>query len=319
MPEYNVDNYLTWGSEIHDLIENDLRTVCLPNTKIIDVVKFIEMKINDYCVQYLKDHNINIECGSAFPVGININNVAAHWTPLENDMTRIMHDDVVKLDYGIHFDGYILDSAFTFAYNKKYINLIECNINACQKAAIMAKYNVPIFDISTCISDEIQKYGFNTIKDICGHQIKPYKIHAGFPIPNFKLDLKIKFNKGDIFAIEPFVTNGNGITFKNMNDVSHYMFNYLKYDFNKISKKKILTETIKKYKTLAFNYRHIVDTESINLLKILTSKNIYEKYPPITENMQSQISQFETTVYIKSETETINYKKHQSVEKYILC
>ena len=49
----------------------------------------------------------------AFPTGIGINGVTAHYAPQEDDQTRIGSGDLVKIDYGVHFDGYIADTAVT--------------------------------------------------------------------------------------------------------------------------------------------------------------------------------------------------------------
>ena len=320
--KYDIEDYMTWSSIIHDKIEDEMRIICQPKTKLLDVVLHIETLINDLTKKTVNDYNLDesIQYGSAFPVGINLNNIAAHYSPKNTSDQIIAKSDVVTLDYGIHFDGYILDAAYTFAYDRKHLKLLECGLNACQDTASKAKANLPIYTLSSNIINIIKKNGFNSISDLCGHQIKQYKIHSGFAVPNINYDTKIRLRIGDVFTIEPFVTTGNGVSkeIKETKQISHYMFNYQSNDYDRLNKLNMIPNFLKPYYTLAFNSREFDKTEQKQLDKLL-KKNIYNSYPPILDqNENTYVCQFETTLYIKSSDEVINYKKHQSLDKYLL-
>ena len=125
--QYSKTDYLQFGSEIHNIIEDELRKVCRPNAKLIDIVYLIEEQINFLTNKYAESYNLkNIQYGSAFPVGINLNNIAAHWSPTNDCPIIINKTDLITIDYGIHFDGHIIDSAFTFAYDKKHEKGGQC-------------------------------------------------------------------------------------------------------------------------------------------------------------------------------------------------
>ena len=60
-----------------------------------------------------------------FPTGLCLNNVAAHWTPNPGGKEVILqYDDVLKVDFGVHVSGRIVDTAFTVASNPAYDNLL---------------------------------------------------------------------------------------------------------------------------------------------------------------------------------------------------
>lgn len=61
-----------------------------------------------------------------FPTGLCLNNVTAHWTPNpgQNDVV-LGEKDVLKVDFGVHVGGRIVDSAFTVAFDHVYDNLLE--------------------------------------------------------------------------------------------------------------------------------------------------------------------------------------------------
>ncbi|MEM2935445.1 MAG: M24 family metallopeptidase, partial [Candidatus Thermoplasmatota archaeon] len=49
----------------------------------------------------------------AFPVNISVNSVAAHYTPSLRDELVFIKGDVVKIDVGVHVNGFIADTART--------------------------------------------------------------------------------------------------------------------------------------------------------------------------------------------------------------
>lgn len=50
------------------------------------------------------------------------------------------------------------------------------------------------------------------VRNLCGHDIKPYHIHGDKAIPFVKNSNQTKMEAGDIFAIETFGTTGRGYT-----------------------------------------------------------------------------------------------------------
>jgi methionyl aminopeptidase len=67
-----------------------------------------------------------LKAGMGFPTGLCLNNVAAHWTPNPGQKDVVFqYDDVLSVDFGVHVNGRIVDSAFTIAHNPIYDNLLE--------------------------------------------------------------------------------------------------------------------------------------------------------------------------------------------------
>ncbi len=46
----------------------------------------------------------------AFPVNVSLNDIAAHYTAVPNDPITVKNSDVLKIDIGVHIDGYIADN-----------------------------------------------------------------------------------------------------------------------------------------------------------------------------------------------------------------
>ena len=66
-----------------------------------------------------------LEAGLAFPTGCSINHCAAHYTPNAGDPTVLGADDVVKMDFGTHINGRIIDCAWTMTFNEKFDPLVN--------------------------------------------------------------------------------------------------------------------------------------------------------------------------------------------------
>jgi methionyl aminopeptidase len=66
-----------------------------------------------------------LKAGIGFPTGCSLNYVAAHYTPNMGDNTVLQYGDVMKVDFGTHVNGRIVDCAFTVAFDPKFDKLLE--------------------------------------------------------------------------------------------------------------------------------------------------------------------------------------------------
>src|SRR3989304_3421654 len=61
----------------------------------------------------------------AFPCNVSINEIAAHYTSPPNDERKIPEKALVKVDMGVHVDGYVTDTAFTACFNPQHDNMVK--------------------------------------------------------------------------------------------------------------------------------------------------------------------------------------------------
>jgi len=307
--------YAIKGSNIHKNIGKKTRDYLKPDLTLKEIAKFIETEIKTQCNF---DNNNPLNQGIGFPTGLSINNLAAHYTPNYNEPDIILKEtDIIKIDYGVHFNGIIIDSAFTYSFNPNYQEFINISKNLTNYAVSLCGADVILGEIGRDIeeyinSKEIEINGkieqIKIMKDLCGHKIGPYKIHAGKAVPNINIYYPLRMEIGDFYAIEPFITTGNGKSIlKNPN--SHYMISdkidIINYNakLNNNNDKQLYNFIIKNYSSLPFCSRWIYELfqedyiqESLNSL---VSKQVLNEYPPIYDIDGSIISQFEHTIYIK--------------------
>jgi methionyl aminopeptidase len=142
----------------------------------------------------------------AFPCNVSINEVAAHYTSPPNDERRIPEKAVVKVDIGVHIDGYVTDTACTVCFNPEHKNMQMAAEHALQAAIENIHAEMATSKIGAIIEKNIKNRGFKPIANLTGHSVGRYLIHAGTSIPNVT---QISFGKakaGKVYAIEPFVT-----------------------------------------------------------------------------------------------------------------
>ena len=309
--------YAIQGAKVHKNVGKKTREYIKPNLTLKEIVDFIETEIKNETHFNINEPLIQ---GIGFPTGLSINNLAAHYTPNYNEQDIILKEtDIIKIDYGVHFNGIIIDSAFTFSFNPNYQEFINISKNITNYATSLCGPDVILGEIGKDIeeyvnSKEIEINGkiekINIMRDLCGHKIGSYKIHDGKAVPNINIHYPLRMETGDFYAIEPFITTGKGYSIlKNPN--SHYMIsNKIDISNNKDIKKlndndkQLYHFILKNYSTLPFCSRWIYELfikdniiqESLNNL---VSKNILNEYPPIYDIEGSIISQFEHTIYIK--------------------
>jgi len=145
----------------------------------------------------------------AFQATVNINDVAAHYAPVLNDKLAIRADDYVKLDVGVHVDGYIADTAVTFRPAGKD-DLIICSEKMLETAIRMFVPGTVIEDVAAAVEDIAAGYGFNAVSNLTGHSIDRWSVHAGINVPSVRCRAPKVLSEGEVYGVEPFVTAGKG-------------------------------------------------------------------------------------------------------------
>ena len=246
----------------------------------------------------------------AFPVNVSLNEIAAHYTAEPQDQIKVKDNDVLKIDLGVHIDGYIADTAVTVSYNTKYNQLVDVAELSLSEAIKFAKINAKSNDIGKIIENTITYNGLKPIQNLSGHSIDRYIIHAGKSVPNIKtLGSSFSLVNNQAYAIEPFVTtkDGLGIVYEGKTK------NIFSLISRKPSKDKDSDAFINclwnQYKTLPFAIRWLVkdndETEIRDMIEYLIRKKNIRAYPILVEGNNKVVSQAEHTFFITADSSYI--------------
>ncbi|MFP4654909.1 MAG: type II methionyl aminopeptidase [Methanohalobium sp.] len=231
----------------------------------------------------------------AFPCNISRNDEAAHATPSIDD-DSVFDDDMVKLDMGVHVDGYIADSAVTVDLSGNN-DLVKASEDALYAAIDVIKSGVNTAEIGSVIEDTITGYGFKPVVNLTGHGLDRYIAHASPSIPNRHVDQGVVLNEGDIIAIEPFATDGAG---KIGNGPWAEIYSVIGKKSVRLPAARKLMKELEKYRTLPFAKRWLKSSANsidFSLLQ-LEKAGAIRSYPVLKEIEGGLVSQAEHSVIV---------------------
>jgi methionyl aminopeptidase len=284
----NFECYLQAGKIASEVRENARRKYHVGST-LLEVCESVEAQIRSRGAE------------PAFPVNTSLNDIAAHYTAEPGDATIIREGDVLKIDIGVHIDGYIADTAVTTCYDPKYEALVKTAEVALSEGVRMARANSKAGDIGRTIESTIIKMGFRPIQNLSGHSLEQYTIHAGKSIPNiWTRGSSFALLPNEAYAIEPFVTtkDGQGVVYEGK------IRNIFGITSRKPLKDKEADELLEviwsRYKSLPFPMRWLTDKydekELRRLMDILTKKKNIHAYPILVEGHGKIVVQAEHTL-----------------------
>jgi len=238
----------------------------------------------------------------AFPCNVSINEVAAHYTSPPNDTLRIPEGSTVKVDLGVHVDGYVTDTAFTASFNPEGRSMASTAEQALKAAIENIHGDMALGKIGGLIETTIKNRGFKPISNLTGHSVGRYLIHAGTSIPNVAQVSFAKVKSDEVYAIEPFVTLPEAVgRVEDGSQTTIYRLLKAKSVKNE-SAKKLLKFIESNFRTLPFAERWLIgvvpkEQHKAAFKELLTSKTIMS-YPVFVEVSKKPVAQAEHTVLL---------------------
>ena len=306
------------AAEVHRHVRKYAQSLIKPGIKLADLCESLE-NMNRSLVK-----ENGIQRGIAFPTGCSLNHVAAHYTPNPGDDTVLGYDDVMKLDFGTQINGRIIDCAFTVAFNPQFDPLLEAVKAATETGIKHAGIDARLGEIGAAIQEVMESYEvtingttypIKSIRNLNGHSIAPWRIHAGKSVPIVKTSDSTKMEEGEFFAIETFGSTGRGEVTED-GDCSHFMreFDAGHVPLRLPRSKQLLTHIDKTFGTLAFCRRWLERPDGgstavngsngkqdryLGALKNLCDVGLIAPYPPLVDIKGSYTAQYEHTIFLR--------------------
>jgi len=287
------EQYVRAGKLAREMREWILENVSVPQT-CLEIAEGIEAEIARRGGQ------------PAFPTGIGINGVTAHYAPQEDDQTRIGSGDLVKIDYGVHFDGYIADTAVTISESPDHQLLMETTKRALEAAINVVKRDPRTGEIGKAIETTARQAGFKTISNLSGHTVEQYTVHAGKSIPNVYAPNQPMLKRDDVFAIEPFLTLGTaaGYVVDAPSDSEVTIYSLVMRKRTGVKELDALVDHVwNQRKSLPFTPRWFTKEfgreRLAKLLAELERRRIVRGYPTLVEASKAPVAQFEHTMKLE--------------------
>jgi methionyl aminopeptidase len=232
--------------------------------------------------------------GLAFPLNVSMNEDAAHDTASAGDERVFEAGDVVKLDLGVHVEGYVADTATTIDLGDHPL-LLEASREALASAIRLVRPGTSVGELGETIQREITSRGFLPVANLTGHGLGRYIIHSPPNIPNIAIAGGAVLEEGMVFAIEPFASTGAGhVSEKPRIEIYQQM---VMKPVRMPQARKIL-DHVRSRKGLPFAKRWLPGARLDIPLNTLVREQVLHAYPVLSDIPGSYVSQHEHTMIV---------------------
>jgi len=289
------EDYLKAG-QIHKEVCKKAREWVKPGEKYIDIAKKIEALIQE------KGTSL------AFPVNLQRSNIV-HYTPIPDDENVVEKDDLIKVDIGIHVNGFIADGAFTVTFDKKYDDMVKFTEQTLKKVLTDLKPGMKVSEIGRRLDEEMKDSKYKIIRNLSGHQLDQWKLHSTKQVNVYETESNATMNPGEAYAVEIFITDGDGW----INSSNKFIIFSMKEQQKPVRNpkvKKMIKEIFAKRKSLPFSERYVIEHlgySKIDFFLLKQSGNLRE-YSMLFEKPESKVAQFEDVIYVDKDEVIVTTK-----------
>ena len=141
-------------------------------------------------------------------ITVSINEEVVHAIPTKR---KIKDGDIVSLDVGVIYNGYVGDAAITVPVGdvgEEKRQLLDVTREALNRGIDQAKPGNHVGDISNEVQSNVESHGFSVVRDLVGHGIGR-SMHEEPQVPNYGTPgVGVLLQPGMVLAIEPMVNMG---------------------------------------------------------------------------------------------------------------
>lgn len=146
-------------------------------------------------------------------ITVSINEELVHGIPSQK--RKLKEGDIVSVDCGTFFEGYVADSAFSTGVgtiSPKAKKLLEATEKALQAGITKMRAGNRTGDVSAAIQQVVERYGFHVTREYTGHGVGR-SMHEGPQVPNYgTAGSGTILRSGMVIALEPMVLAGTNRT-----------------------------------------------------------------------------------------------------------
>jgi methionyl aminopeptidase len=146
-------------------------------------------------------------------ITVSINQELVHGMPAKKRKLKV--GDIVSVDCGTVFNGYVADSAFTAGVGEistRARKLMDVTKGALKAAIEKMRPGNRVGDVSEAIQKHVESQGFHVTREYTGHGVGR-QMHEGPQVPNYgTAGHGLPLRPGMTIAIEPMVLEGTSAT-----------------------------------------------------------------------------------------------------------
>jgi methionyl aminopeptidase len=235
-----------------------------------------------------------------FPAQSSRNHVAAHYCSSPEDELRYEEGDCVKVDLGVHVDGWSCDTATSvdLSADGRWKGLVQASSDALAAAIATVDDGVPVGEIGSAIERTILAAGYEPVRNLTGHGLARWKVHTAPQIPNYGERGGGRLKRGMLFAIEPFASTGRGYI-KERGKAEVFMMVRPPRKAKGLDRDVLRAIDAWRGLPIARRYFEDLDREAVeDTLTKLARQGSLVRYPPLVEEDDVMVAQTEHSIYL---------------------
>jgi curved DNA binding protein len=314
------------AAKIAQGVLTELAARCVVGAKLVDLCKFGDDLIEERAMAVFRGKNKAgkpIERGIAFPVCLSVNECVCHCSPLLSDETYapLAANDMVKVDLGVHVDGYIAVVAHTVIVREAgaaaaaatepeagpRANVLAAAWTAAEVAARMIKPGNTNEQVTQAVKKVAEAYGVKPMGGTLMHQMKRHVIDGNKMVLLRDDDKdqqveKCTFEQYEVYAVDVCMTTGDGkpkeqgartTVFKRIVD--------RKYSLRVKASRVFFNEINKRFPTLPFPLRAFPDEKAAKMgTREMVTNQLLLPYPVLYERNGDLIGHVKFTILLQT-------------------
>jgi methionyl aminopeptidase len=140
---------------------------------------------------------------------VSVNNVVIHGIPSKKHLIR--EGDIVSIDVGATFEGFVGDNAFTFPcgqVSREAQALMDTTRESLYEGIRAAVAGNRLGDVGSAVQRYAEARGYSVVRDYVGHGVGA-KMHEDPSVPNYGTPGRgVRLLPGMTIAIEPMINQG---------------------------------------------------------------------------------------------------------------
>jgi curved DNA binding protein len=280
-----------------------------PGAKIVQLCTEADKQIIEATGKEFKGKNI--EKGSAFPTCISPNNVVGHLSPPEEDTTELQEGDLIKIDLGVHIDGWTATGAHTMVVGKPEVSGRAAEVLAATQTAFEAALRTirpgkHIADVAPMLAKVVEAYDCHLVEGVLSHEQKRFVIDGNKcvlnkPTPEMRVE-DGEFEENEVYAIDIVVSTGEGKT-KVLDEKQTTVYKRAldeRYSLKLKAARQIFKEISDRFPALPFTTRALPTQGGAARLGLTecVGHGLLQPYPVLYEKAGELVAQLKSTVLL---------------------
>ncbi|XP_048035326.1 proliferation-associated protein 2G4b [Megalobrama amblycephala] len=256
-----------------------------------------------------------IKKGIAFPTCVSVNNCVCHFSPLKSDPDYTIKDgDLVKIDLGVHVDGFISNIAHSFVVGAskdapvtgRKADVIKA-AHLCAEAALrLVKPGNQNTQVTEAWNKIAQSFKCMAIEGMLSHQLKQHVIDGEKTIIQNPTDQqkkdheKAEFEVHEVYAVDVLISTGEGKARDSGQRTTVYKRDPSKqYGLKMKTSRVFFSEVERRFDAMPFTLRAFEDESKARLGVVECAKHeLLQPFSVLHEKEGEYVAQFKFTVML---------------------